>query len=561
VAAKDTSILAPEMQEFLKDFIEEAEELLESLDQDCVDLESNPKDIELINNIFRSVHTLKATAGFIGLDRAKDLMQVLEKLLEQIRSGKKSVTQDVMNIIFESMTKMRQFVKDVSKGITPDIDVDALIQKMDDTLDISSSNNGEPGDSKTSDHLKTKSAMAEEMGLSQTIRIDAHKLDELMNLIGELITGRNQLLSISNTLNSQKLEITYSYLDKIINQLQSEMLDLRMIPIRRIFSRFPRLVRDVSLQLAKKVTLKITGEGTGIDKTIMDKLYDPLVHVIRNAISHGIESPEERLKLNKPDTGTINVQARHEQDVVVIEVTDDGRGLDLDTIKSVALEKKFISEEDAKSMTDQEIMNLIFLPGFTIVKEAGEISGRGVGMDVLKSNLDRLNGAVKIDSQLGKGTQIRMEVPTSLIIQPVMEVKLGERLYALPLGSVVEVLTVKSSEIQGVGHQATIPYRSERIPLVRLELLFRLPLKEAPAEISMVVLKSVDEEIAVSVDQVLGREEVVIKPLGTYLGEIDGVAGMTVLGSGEIVVILDVPTLFLFAKRVYNRRTAKPLTV
>lgn len=531
----------PTIGEVIKMGLEEGEELLEKLDQDCVKLEKDPKNTELIHTVFRSIHTLKATAGFMMATNAQKLLQTLEKLLDQAREGQITVNEPVMTATFNTVTAIRKIFNNIARTKTEGFDVNPLIQNINDIVEKKV-----PAGSK---RYKTKT---EEVELATTIRIDSQKLDSIMNFVGELITGRNQLDSLSKTLKSEPLSELATFMDRIIGQLQGEVVSLRMIPVERIFSKIPRLARDVSAQLDKKVDVVLKGEKTILDKTIIDNLYDPLVHLIRNAISHGIEKPETRINRLKEETGTVKVTARQEQDTIVIEVEDDGQGMEPEMLKAAALRKKLITLNRANQMTEQEALNLIFLPGFSVMQEATDISGRGVGMDVVKTNIGRLNGTVEVSSRLGKGTKVTLKVPLTVIIQTSMEIRISTEIYAIPLGSVQEVFAVSRKDIQGISGKETVPYHGTRLPVVRLEDAFNLtPSKESQnrEEDQIVVLKAGDEKMGIIIDEILGREEIVIKPLGEYLGEVAGLAGATVLGTGKAILILDVFSLVKLTKK------------
>jgi len=383
-----------------------------------------------------------------------------------------------------------------------------------------------------------------------TIRVDVSRLDALMNLVGELVLGRNRLLRIAQQLSAKyeddelihALEETLDQVDFITTDLQMAVMKTRMVPIARVFNRFPRVVRDLARELKKEVKLIIEGEDTELDRSIVEEIGDPLVHLVRNAIDHGIEPPEEREFLGKPRQGTLRLAAYHEGNHIVILVEDDGRGIDVEKIKKKALERGLVTENELSRMSEKEILNLIFLPGFSTAEKVTDVSGRGVGMDVVKTNIEKLNGTIEINTELGKGTQIIIKIPLTLAIIQALLVKVADEIYAIPLVSVVEAVKISQEEVQTVEGKEIIILRDSVLPLVKLADVFDIPAEE---EVSpyVVVLAIGERRFGLVVDSLIGQEEIVIKSLGNYLTNIEGISGATIMGDGRVTLIVDVAGL------------------
>ncbi|AHF07795.1 chemotaxis protein CheA [Desulfitobacterium metallireducens] len=383
-----------------------------------------------------------------------------------------------------------------------------------------------------------------------TIRVDTVRMDNLINLVGEMVITRTRLVQIGLDLKEQhkmdalvnNLNETTVYLGRLMNDLQESAMRLRMVPIGTVFSRFPRLVRDLSRKTSKEIELVLKGEDTELDKTVVEVIGDPLMHLIRNSVDHGIEHPEERLAAGKPEVGQITLDAYHDGNHIAILVADDGGGLDLPKIRQKAVEKGLISAQE--ELTDREIANLIFLPGFSTADKVTDISGRGVGMDVVKKALNNLGGVVDIDTRKGYGTTFTIRLPLTLAIIQALLVEVGTEIYAVPLSSVLETLLVERKEIKTVGGLPMVQLRGNTLPLISLQEKFELPTPETPsAEVFVVVVGLGDKTLGLIVDGLRGQQEIVIKSLGDVLNNLPGIAGATILGDGKVTLILDVGSL------------------
>ncbi|MDI3280113.1 MAG: chemotaxis protein CheA [Bacillota bacterium] len=386
----------------------------------------------------------------------------------------------------------------------------------------------------------------------QTVRVDIEKLDALMNLVGELVINRSRLAQIGVTARVAVLNETIEELARITTDLQALVMKARMVPIEQVFSRFPRMVRDLSRELGKKVNLVIEGGETELDRTVVDEIGDPLIHLLRNAVDHGIETPEERRKAGKPEEGTVRLTARHEGNQVVVEVQDDGRGIDLAKIKEKAIQMGLVTEEEAATLSQRQLMNFIFRPGFTTAGRVTDVSGRGVGLDVVATTVQALNGTVNLESEPGRGSRFVIKLPLTLAIIQTLLVGLGQReVYAIPLENIEEIVKIKEKTVQMIQNQEYLLFRGQVIPILRLAELFATPDAAARGEeCNVVVIRSGGHRIGVVVDHLIGQQEIVIKPLGSLLSDVRFFAGATILGDGKVALILDVVALPALAQEV-----------
>jgi two-component system, chemotaxis family, sensor kinase CheA len=400
-----------------------------------------------------------------------------------------------------------------------------------------------------------KAATAEKRG-SQTVRVDMRRLDELMNLVGELVINRTRLADIGAAHRLKDLNETLARVSQISSSLQSVVMQVRMVPIDQVFDRFPRMVRDLAKKLNKKIDLILEGKETEMDRTVIDEIGDPMVHLIRNSIDHAIESPADRVARGKPETGTILLVARHEGNNVIIEVRDDGKGIDPAIIGRLAVERGLFTQEQIDRMPPEEIIKIIFLPGFSTAQQVSDLSGRGVGMDAVKSKLDELNGSLDVESKVGEGTRVIIKLPLTLAILPALMVKCSSEMFAIPLGSVQETMDITKADINIVQHQEVTLLRGEVLPIIRLRQVLNVPtnedFKEKDEEISLVVCSSGEKRAGFMVDELLGQQEIVIKSLGNLLGGLPGIMGATMRGDGSIALILDIPSFLNMKSQVLS---------
>ena len=389
-----------------------------------------------------------------------------------------------------------------------------------------------------------KKAAASAPQAETTVRVDTKRLDQIMNMVGELVLVRNRLLSLGINSNDESMSKAIANLDVVTGDLQGAVMKTRMQPIKKVFGRFPRVVRDLARSLKKEITLELVGEETDLDKNLVEALADPLVHLVRNSVDHGIEMPDDRAAAGKPRMGTVQLSASQEGDHILLTIEDDGKGMDPEKLKEIAISRGVLDADAAARMSDVEAFNLIFAPGFSTKTEISDISGRGVGMDVVKTKINQLNGTVNIDSQLGKGTRLDIKVPLTLAILPTLMIVVGKQTFALPLGAVNEIINMDIKKTNTVDGQLTMIVRSKAIPLFFLgEWLIRGPKNIERDKGHVVVVQIGTQQVGFVVDALIGQEEVVIKPLDALLQGTPGMAGATITSDGGIALILDVPSL------------------
>ncbi len=386
----------------------------------------------------------------------------------------------------------------------------------------------------------TKDKVKKVNKVAKTVRVDIDRLDNLMNLASELIIIKNRMDDLSGTSNKEDMLQAIEYLERITTNLHNAVMKVRMVPIERVFNRFPRMVRDLSKELNKRVNLQMYGESTEVDRTVIDEIGDPLIHIIRNSLDHGIEYPQDRIKLGKPETGNIVLKAYPDGNNVVIEVTDDGCGIDFEKVKKKSIERGLITEQEAEKISEEELANILFEPGFSTSDTITEISGRGVGLDVVKNKIESINGTIELESQRNKGTKFTIRIPLTLAIIQALLIKLKDETYAIPLSSITEIISVNKDSIRSIQKQEIMLYRGKTIPIVRLDKLMGLETDELLEEYIAVVVRKGDKLAALLVNSLIGQQEIVIKPLGKYLSYIKYFSGATILGNGDISLILDV---------------------
>lgn len=586
------------MEDLLQDFLIEAGDLLSDVDNKLVELERAPGDKGLLNDIFRGFHTIKGGAGFLNASELVTICHLTENLFDKLRNDELTLSPAIMDVIMAATGEVRDMFGDMESGQMPHAAPAPLLDQLKRTIagdgtapapaaSIASTIAAAPAVAATPapgtpdwDALhraitgnappKTIPAPAAAIEIldaekpvapakpravkqdapkerDSTIRIDTARLDQVLNLSGEIGLTKNRLNALRtqicngdhgpNTL--QSLDSAVSQLDLLVSDLQNAVMKTRMQPIGRLFQKYPRIARDLARSLGKEVELILDGEETEIDKTMIEDLSDPIIHLVRNAVDHGVESTEDRLALGKPAKASIKLEARQEGDHIIISVSDDGKGMDPEKLRAKAVQKGLISEEDASGMDERQSFNLVLLPGFSTAEKVSDVSGRGVGMDVVKTHIQRLNGDIEIVSQLGKGTLIQISLPLTLAILPVLLVKLAEQSFAVPLSMVREILPIEPAEVQDVGGRAVMMVRGELLPILPLTNLIGWP---AGHQSQYGVMMQVgDVSFILAIDDFAGREDAVIKSLEDFRPV--GVSGSTTLSNGDIVLILDMKEL------------------
>lgn len=579
----------PEMKEIFESFVVETNEILEKLDTDLVQLEKTPTDNELLNSVFRAFHTIKGTSGFLGLEKLQTVTHHCEDILNKLRKGEAELNTDLMDGILSGFDKIKELVVWIEQNKNENVDIDETLTVLKTQLSNIENKTGkesvdkaeevnpegkleqdnteqkveiqeapqEPVKTEVKKKKERKAEKDEDSSSSKkedtSIRVDVERLEQLLNIVSELVLGRNQLLQVNSeiaemhegTSMAKSLADASKQIDLMTNELQLVVMKTRMVKIGKVFNRFPRLVRDLSKEMDKQIRLVINGEETELDKTLIEEINDPLVHLVRNSIDHGIESPEERKKLGKDPIGTITLSANHEGNDILISIEDDGKGIDPEFIKEKAISKGLITEAKAKEMTSQEAYNIIFLPGFSTAAKVTNISGRGVGMDVVRTNVAKLRGVISVESVKGKGTKMVVKLPLTLAIISGMVVRAGKEKYVIPLSSVIEVIREHVDNISTINGNEVVRVRELVLPLVDIDNLLDNEMQRDTNKVwQYIVLVGVAEKkFGIKVDELIGQKEIVIKTLGEYLGRIKGIAGSTIMGDGTVVMILDLSEL------------------
>lgn len=666
-----------DMNQYMQMFIEESQDNLQRLNENLLKLENDPEDLEILNEIFRIAHTLKGMAGTMGYTKMQDLTHNAENVLSELRTGQIEVTTKLIDVLFESLDALENYVDEIIKtGVEGHEEYPHIVVSLNEILE------GKDGDSYSEEkevssnhpdfsdlsvlpyaqknavreaqrqalnvygihitlspkcvlksarafiifrelesigeiihavppvediedekfdlefevtlvtsHMEEeakeilmnvvevekveiervvvpeeKKEAAGEVARSQaaetkvetttetqtslrpragkTVRVDIDRLDSLMNLVSELIIVKTQLEGIGS---SEIKDVSYGesveYLERVTTSLHDAVMKVRMVPVEIVFNRFPRMIRDVSRKLNKEIDLVMSGEETELDRTVIDEIGDPLIHLLRNAADHGLETTQERLQLGKPRQGTVDLKAYQDGNNVVIEVDDDGRGIDVEVIRRSAVEKGVVSAEAAANLSDQEVIHLLFEPSFTMSKEITDVSGRGVGLDVVRSKITDLGGNIEVKTELGKGSKFIVRLPLTLAIIQALMVRVGDETYAIPLSNIQNIEDIKVSDIQYVQKQEVVMLRNEVIPIIRLHKILGVKKQEAQETIMVVIVKKADKQVGFVIDALIGQQEIVIKSLGKYLSGIKMIAGATILGNGEVALILDINTL------------------
>jgi len=675
--------------EILQDFLVEAAEILEGLNEQLVELESQPEDSELLNSIFRGFHTIKGGAGFLSLDAMVNLCHQCEDLFNILRQGERTVDADMMDTFLKVLDILHTMFAETQEGNYPSPADDSVMRQLAYFLDPNAApvaevvpepevappaasdeitedefenlldelhgstpagaekpepdkappastsdeitedefenlldqlhGNAAPGPEKASPPVSSapspatapqsddiseeefeallddlqgkkkvtppakekidaeKAAPAKKVEPKKapepakakaepevkaapakqaetSVRVDTSRLDEIMNMVGELVLVRNRISTLEAAFEDEEMSKAVNNLAVVTADLQTSVMRTRMQPIKKVFGRFPRVVRDLARNLKKDINLALQGEETDLDKNLVEALADPLVHLVRNAVDHGIEMPDVREAAGKPRQGNVILGAAQEGDHILLTISDDGAGMDANILRQKAVEKGMMDEESASRLTESECYALIFAPGFSMKQEISDISGRGVGMDVVKTSITKLNGVIEINSEIGKGTTLSIKVPLTLAIMPTLMVMLGDQIFALPLVNVNEIFHLDLTKTNIVDGQETIIVRKKALPLFYLRKWLASSFNETEKpDIEHVVIVNVGtQRVGFVVDQLLGQEEVVIKPLGAMLHGTKGLAGATITGDGRISLILDFPELMnTYANRGY----------
>ncbi|WP_099187203.1 chemotaxis protein CheA [Tepidibacter mesophilus] len=679
-----------DLEQYIDMFLDESKEHLDNLNQRLLDLENDASNMEIVNEIFRIAHTLKGMSSTMGFTKMANLTHKMENVLDDIRGNKLNINTNIVDILFEGLDILEEFVKNIeNEGSESDKSIENILNRLEqveneESAKLSDSNiqneeiedernyvndiaakaredglnaydlkitldescmlksaraflvfksveeDGEiiysnpcvediedeifsnyfsitvitnsekqvlidkikniseisdvqitevsdvkindcieqnekvinddinyKGESKTNS-IKTDSEIQNKSNKSKkektgktgktgkTVRVDIDRLDNLMNLVSELIIVKTRLEDIDISSKTQNMNEAIEYLETITTSLHDAVTKVRMVPIERVFNRFPRMIRDLSKELNKEINLIMEGEETEVDRTVIDEIGDPLIHLLRNCIDHGIETPEIRKASNKNEVGTVKLSSYPDGNNVVIEVRDDGAGINVEKVKSKAIEKGVITKEQSLVMDDKDAANLIFSPGFSTADKISDISGRGVGLDVVKTKIEALGGIVELETQINMGTRFIIRLPLTLAIIQALLVMVGHEKYAIPLNNIKEITNIDRKDIRNVEGKDIVLYRQKTLPLVDLTNVIDAQKEglEYSEESTVVVVKKGDKDLGIIVDQLIGQQEIVIKSLGKYLSGINFIAGATILGNGSVALIIDTNSLF-----------------
>jgi len=535
-----------------------------------VRLESEGENVDLLQEIFRAAHTIKGSSAMLGHQSMSEAAHAMESLLDDLRSRRMTVNTDVINALLHGLDTLKLLKDSITDPEAKEIDIGPAVAHLrrlaepgsagdsHDSTTAAVGNKGPQGDENAAAFQVTpesgnKATIQDKRQTFQSIRVDVKTLDSLMNMVEELVVDRSRMTQVGRMLESKypddvlvhELEQTTNHVVKVINELQQDVMQVRMLPIGTLFSGFPRMVRDLAQSRGKKLDFIVEGEDTELDRTIIEQLRDPLIHLLRNAVDHGVESPEERARAGKPETATVRLAAYQTEGHIIVEVEDDGRGIDVKSVKDSSVRKGFISQEEASHLTDDEAMNLIFLSGLSTLDEATEVSGRGVGMDLVKTNINGLRGSVVTWTALGKGTRFTLTLPLTVAVIQGLLVSSHGTFYVIPLEAAIEILRVEADEVKTIRNREVIRLRDDIIPLVGIDPspVSYEPVTDEDGRRFVVVVKDGFRSVGITVEELMEEQEFVVKPLGQYVGEVKGVAGATILGDGQVALILDVPTI------------------
>lgn len=640
-----------DMSQYKEMFVSEAREYLQNLNQSLLVLEKTPSEASVMQEIFRSAHTLKGMSASMGFKDMETLCHRMENLLDKVRNNQLSVDSELVNVLFECLDTLESMTDRIEADDTTPVDISSLLKKIDGygpggsvstpagnakseekpannpgpqtaqvtapataclneydihvTIDKSCEFRGiraylviqnlsEIGkvvktvpdmqsieeekisqdfkvilqtDKGVEEVEKKVKSVAEISGVTiskhvedkkepekapgrdagtrgiHSVRIDIDRLDIIMNLVGELVISRGRLFQIGSKHEISDLDETLGMVDRSITDLQNEIMRIRMLPVDHVFNRFPRIVRDISKKEGKDINLIIEGQDTELDRTVLDEISDPLNHLIRNAVDHGIEMPDERIAKGKSPTGTIRLTARRERSTVVLEVEDDGKGIDIARVKQKAVDRGIITEAQAESMSDEEAIMLIFKSGLSTASKVTEVSGRGVGMDIVKTKVESLGGIVRIETKPGAGTRTILRLPPTIAIVQALIVMVGNERYAISITNVIESEYVRESDIKTINGKEVIVIREMILPIVRLDRLFNTKASDGIDKRTVIVAEKGEEKVGLLVDQIESQQEIFVKPLNGLLQNIKGFEGVTIMGDGRVVPILDISTL------------------
>jgi two-component system chemotaxis sensor kinase CheA len=589
----------PDKKDFISIFKAETEDHLTKLDKGLVDLEKHPQDLELVKELNREVHTIKGSSRIFGFYEIQEIAHRIEDIFEKASQKKIAFNSFLAQKIFKGMDAIRAILETISKEERASVDVSEICKELETSI------SPEPLKKKAQESKAQVVAVtpSHPVQIEEYIRVPISRINKFLNLIGEMVINKmkssekisqtKRLFKLSKEAQKRVSELgdkirkefpleknseisrlfsqcsadmqelkEYAHglyeniytetlhLDPVIDELQAKMKEIRMLPLSTTLEGFPRMVRDIAFQQSKEVNLEIFGDDTELDKKVLEWIKTPLMHILRNCVDHGIELPALRQALGKPKTGTMKISAFHEAGNVVIVIEDDGRGIDIDEVKRTALAKKLITEKELEKMSEKEALNLIFMNGYSTNPIITDVSGRGIGLDIVRRDMENLKGQVLLETEKGKGAKFTLVLPLTIAIIQILLVKIKGIIFGIPMTSIVVSLKVKKQELSTLEGKMAMQSRGQTVPLVGLDDALGLPFKGSsedervdPKELSVIIVASLDKRIGFIVDEITGEAEIFIKNLGEYLGKVKCVAGATILGKGQVVVILDVSDL------------------
>lgn len=553
-----------DLSEYRALFLEELDEQLQYIEEEVLRLEHEGATDTAVDRLFRAAHTLKGSSAAMGYHKMKEVTHQLEHLLHQVRNGERTVTKPLINLMFTGLDVMKGLQAEIVRTDAETSDISPLLQQLQQfSMNAASESvipeppNAFSGGAKeelpgdVGQPPAQRSVYTETKSKSQTIRVNIERLDHLMNLAGELVIDQTRIQQV-NTLFRQRfgsddlveeLFQLSDHLSLLIGELQDGVMKARMLPIEQLYNRFPRMIRDLAESLGKQVDLILQGKDTELDRTLIEEIGDPLIHLLRNAVDHGIEAPEQRRLSGKSERGTVTLSSAHQDNHVVISIRDDGAGIDADKLRGSAVSKGLLSQTEARRLSDEEALQLIFKPGFSTASAVSDVSGRGVGMDIVRNNIERMSGMIDVETVKGQGTLFRIRLPLTLAIVTGLLVNISGRVFIIPMSSVAEITRIEAKEIKRLRGKPVIKIRHQVIPVIWLHDHFQYPRPPVRRYLPMVIIGRGEKRAALAVDELMGNQEIVIKSLGSFIGKIGGISGATILGSGNVALILDVESV------------------
>jgi len=535
---------------FLEDYLNDAKEGFQRINSALLALEKDHSQTEQLDEIFRAMHTLKSSSAMLEFSDIAELAHTGEDLLDRLRKHEVAVTEETIDVLFEVTDTLEKMVQERAEGKGGAVEFQALASKI---KQLASAEANPQKQANPQEASETKTAVIPTIEKIETVRVQVTLLDSLFNLAGELIINKNRLDNILADTADKELKAALASMEHNISELQENVSAARLVPVGEIFQKFPRMVRDLARDAGKEVELVLEGSEIELDKAMLDTLSEPLIHLLKNAVDHGIEPAETRQKRKKKRSGMVKLAAKRAENHILIDVEDDGSGIDTARMKEVAVRKGLVSQEEAESLQDRDALNLLFEPGVTCAEEVTDVSGRGVGLDVVKNSVKRLGGTVEVATQKGKGTRFTLTLPLTTAVLQTLMVGVGKHVFAIPTDTVVETLEIKPENIKEIRNEQVLVLRQEVIPFVRLNEVLNIPGGDDQENLIAVVIHIGDRFLSLGVDTVVDQVENIVKPFDPIAQQFRGFSGGTILGDGSVALLLDTPNLFGFETLRYEK--------